>query len=283
MNYNEFRNLFKRSKTVEFIARNLAWPLFEWQHLKSDYAAWRRKHGRIDKRYLWLKECRNKYKGERCFIVATGPSLLISDLDMLKNEYTFAMNSCILALDKTEWRPTFYGIEDEYVYEKLESAILNNTQLDIIVSDTIADLYKTPESFKVFPLHYLDHKMYHFKGCGKFKYSDDCYSIVGDGYSITLSLLQIACHMGFSEIYLLGCDCNYNQPKQHFIESGHFDPKAHLMGSKLIQAHREFKKFADSIGVKVFNSTRGGMLEEYPRINLDDVLQKNVKKGLDNE
>ena len=178
-------------------------------------------------------------------------------------------------LEDTEWRPDFYGIQDEYVFEKLKDAIIKTSKNDkpeFFVSNTIKHKFNIPDKFKVFPLHYLNHKMFHIKGVGKFCFSDDCYSTVYDGYSITFSLMQIACYMGFKEIYLLGCDCNYNQKKQHFIESGHIDPKASIMGDKMICGHIEFKKFADKKGVKVINCTRGGMLEVYPRKNLDEIL-----------
>jgi len=114
--------------------------------------------------------------------------------------------------------------------------------------------------------------MFHKNGFGKFKFSSDCYVEICDGYSITFSIMQLACYMGFQEIYLLGCDCNYNQPQTHFIEYGHKDPKAAFMGDKMIVGHHYFRKFAESLGVDVINCTRGGMLEEYKRKSLEDVL-----------
>ena len=48
---------------------------------------------------------KNTHVGERCFVVATGPSLTFEDLNALKDEFCFGMNSCVLALDKTEWTP----------------------------------------------------------------------------------------------------------------------------------------------------------------------------------
>lgn len=56
---------------------------------------------------------------------------------------------------------------------------------------------------------------------------------------------------------------------------GYEDKTAPLTaGEKLIKAHSEFKKFAESVGVKVFNCTRGGMLEVYPRVELKNVLKR---------
>ena len=80
----------------------------------------------------------------------------------------------------------------------------------------------------------------------------------------------------FKEICLLGCDCNYNAGKHHFLEYGTIKyNKLEDAGERMIRVHREFRKFADSIGVKVVNCTRGGMLEEYPRMSLEKVLGKD--------
>lgn len=277
MKLQNLKQVLKKNKTIDAITRIIAYPLFLKQYKKSDQEAKERAEGKIDSRYLWIKEMHNKYAGKRCFVVATGPSLTMRDLNLIKAEYSFGMNSCVLALNKTEWRPDFYAIQDEYVYEKLENTILKTNEEDlkeIWVSENIAGKYEMPERFKIFPLHYLDHKMFHMTGYGKLEFSDDCYEKICDGYTITFSILQMACYLGFKEIYLLGCDCNYNQKKGHFIEYGHTDPKAAIMGDKMIAGHYEFKKFADSLGIKIVNCTRGGMLEVYPRMNLEDVLKE---------
>lgn len=278
MNLNEIKLSLKKNKTVDAVTRIMAYPMFAVQYKISEHNAKKRKSGYSDAELLWIKELKGAHEGERCFVVATGPSLTMEDLESIKNEYSFGMNSVIKAFDKTNWRPNFYMIQDEYVYNKIESElqiISNQEGFDIVVGGVIPDKCLSAARYKRFSLHYLDHKMFHKNGYGKFKFSKDCYNVIYDAYSVTFSILQMACYMGFKEIYLLGCDCNYNQPKSHFIEYGHHDPKASIMGDKMILAHAEFKKFADNIGVKVYNCTRGGMLEVYPRIKLEDVLGKN--------
>lgn len=269
--------MLKKNKAIDTVSRIVAYPMFKARYNKSDKEARKRFFGADIPKYRWIKTLHNKYEGARCFVVATGPSLTMKDLELIKSELSFGMNSCVLALDKTQWRPDFYAIQDEYVYEKIEGVLKDISEQDlkeIWVSESVASKFTLPDRFRVFSLHYLDHKMFHSKGYGEFKFSDDCYGCIYDGYTITFSILQMACYMGFKEIYLLGCDCNYNQKKSHFVEYGHKDPKAAIMGDKMIQGHYEFKKFADAIGVKVVNCTRGGMLEVYPREKLEDVLRK---------
>lgn len=272
---NGIKQLLKKNKTIDSISRIVFFPLLLTEQLKYNHEKNIRKSGYIDQRFKWIYDLKDSHVGERCFIVATGPSLRISDLDMIKNEYCFGMNSDIKVFDKTDWRPNFYAVQDVYVYEKLEediSKVYNNESFLLAVEKSINAKYKSAASYNVFETNKLDHKMFHMKGFGKYRFSDDSYVEICDGYSITFSILQFACYMGFKEIYLLGCDCNYNQPKTHFIEYGHKDPKAAIMGDKMIVGHRYFRKFAESIGVDVINCTRGGMLEEYTRKSLEDVL-----------
>ena len=109
------------------------------------------------------------------------------------------------------------------------------------------------------------------------KFSSDCYIKVYDGYSITYSIMQLAMYMGFDEIYLLGADCSYLGEKQHFIEHGINDPSFRTATERLFASYGEAKKYADTHGIKIFNATRGGLLEIFPRVNLEDVIKNNEK------
>lgn len=262
------------------IIRLLARPYFGYCYKKNDLVAFLRKKGLISAgKYEYIKEWKNIHKGEKCFIVATGPSLTFDDLDKIADSgiYSFGMNSCALCLDKTKWIPDMLGVQDEYVYAKIENVLLKeaNGKLKdkVWVSDIVHSLCPSSRKFKSFALHFLDHK-YNPKKTGEIKFSDDCYSVIYDNYSIIFSIMQLAVYMGFKEIYLLGTDCNYNQAKQNFIDNGTTDPNRGILGNKLIYTHSLFRKFADAHGVKVVNCTRGGMLEEYPRMALEEVLGK---------
>jgi hypothetical protein len=166
-----------------------------------------------------------------------------------------------------------------FVYAKIEDVILKeadgNLKDKIWVSDNVHSLCPSSRRFKSFKLHYLDHK-YNPRGIGTLKFSDNCYDVIYDGYSIIFSIMQLAVYMGFKEIYLLGTDCNYNQTKQNFIDNGTKDPNRDIMGNRLIYTHSLFREFANSHGVKVVNCTRGGMLEVYPRKKLEEVLVPRI-------
>jgi len=73
-------------------------------------------------------ELKNVHKNERCFIIGGGASLRASDLDMLVNEKTFAMNKIYKIFDKIIWRSDYYIIDD-----------LSMTTQDLIIPKNIKD------------------------------------------------------------------------------------------------------------------------------------------------
>ncbi|PEL07021.1 6-hydroxymethylpterin diphosphokinase MptE-like protein [Bacillus sp. AFS017336] len=221
-----------------------------------------------------LKKIKNKHLGERCFIVATGPSLKIEDLEKLRGEITFSMNSICLAFEETDWRPTYYGIQCMGNYLRFEKDIKDLNSECKFIGEPILKQTEIPEEYYVYPMNMLNHYWQHTNYNTKF--SDDAFTVVYDGYSIAYSLLQIAVYMGFKEIYLLGADCNYSSDlNHHFKNYDCFDPSYSVAGIKMIHAYKVAKNYADLHNIKIFNATRGGMLEVFERVNLDEVLAKN--------
>lgn len=243
------------------------------KYYRSKKDATKREKGIEYPQFLKIKQLKNCMEGKCCFIVGTGPSITIKDIESLSGEITFGVNSICKVINQTSWRPTYLGIQDPLVYEKLEPDIIENFRDNVFVSDFLCEKFEIPERFIVFP--YISvHKYYQnkYKQYGT-KFSDNAYSVVYDGYSITYSMIEIAVYMGFKEIYLLGCDCSYPKGKKnHFVESGFVDRRAYLNYERMTAGYEEVKKYVDKHGIKVINCTRGGMLEIFPRMNLEEVI-----------
>lgn len=233
-----------------------------------------RKHGIGGAKYKKLLDYKDKHKGERCFIIATGPSLTMEDIESLKDEKTISMNSICKLYDETDWRPTYFAVQDNYVFKNLQDIIRLHKEVPVFISDNIWKRFKREGDWIEFPTDTLYHS-YDMK-LGKYyaKFSDDAYDIVYDGYSIAYSCIELAVYMGFKEIYLLGADCTYLGEKEHFVDSGVEDRSRKYATPKLIVGYEKVKEYADSHGIKVYNATRGGVLEVFPRIELKDVLAK---------
>lgn len=244
----------------------------------------RRRHGAIQEQYSELKKLKDRYKGQRCFIIATGPSLTIDDLELLKNEYTFAVNSACKLYDKTSWRPTFYGIQDRYVFQAMKEYVFNQDEsITLFIADVLQEYESIPSRSILFPYnvayHYINFRKYNSWYA---KFSGDSYDTVYDGYSITYSMIEIAVYLGFSEIYLIGADCSYGTGKNHIVESGFVDKKAYLNHERMTAGYKAAKEYAEANNIKIVNCTRGGMLEVFPRMQLEDVLKEKKDENSSN-
>lgn len=275
----ELKKKIKENDKVSNVLRYVYAPVVVTKKMYFDHEAKMRNNGHEDGRYTSLKKYHNIHKGKRCFIVATGPSLTVDDLNMLKDEYTISMNSIYVSYNNTTWRPNYYVIQDPFVYEKIHTELRSEDYDGMFVGSIIADRFQLPKGNNVnmFPLDLLwqqiPNKAYHTK------FSDNIYSRIYSGYNVSYSALQVAVYMGFSEIYLLGADCNYLQDKKYFAEDkkrgkeNYFTPKFYASNTdKFILAYKVAKQYCDLHGINIYNATRGGLLEVYERVNLNDVI-----------
>lgn len=229
----------------------------------------------VSKKYTPIKELKDRFQGERCFIVATGPSLTIDDCEKLKGEKTFSMNSIIDIFEQTTWRPTFYGIQDINVYEKYSNEIKSIPWEYLFVGSVIPEKFSVPKNSIIFNNYQLNHRMLYFHKHYYTRFSNDAYVTVYDGYTITYSLIQIAAYLGFKEIYLLGCDCSHkanSKEKQHIVEHGIYDPFLSTSQERMLHAYRVAKDYCEAKNIKIINATRGGELELFARADLDSLL-----------
>lgn len=243
------------------------------RHLKCIVMSNKRAKGYCDERYSELKHFAGRYKDKRCFIVCTGPSLTLEDVERLQGEYTFSMNSITKIFPRTNWRPTFYLIQDEAGYLKLEKDLQTYKLENRFVSDMLMDQLKLKEKFIIYPFDVLNHPPNGIHMAPRYFFSDNAYSIIYDGFSVTYSAMQLAVYMGFKEIYLIGCDCDYSGEKKHFVNYDSqrtFTPPA--SEQNMISAYRMAKKYADTHGIRICNATRGGKLEVFKRVNFDELM-----------
>lgn len=230
-----------------------------------------------------LQKYHNIHKGERCFIIGTGPSLTAADLDMLKGEITFGTNRIFEIFAQTDWRPTYYINQDYKLICKFTEEIK-----ELRVKRKFMPL----EAKKHFPesrdISYfvLRHKEF-YPHDADFSTHIDYY--MGQGFTVTYGAIQMAYYMGFSEVYLLGIDHNYSiSLNEKGVPVMQNDVKDYFKGSKAsnaglnlprvvesTMAYMTARKFADAHpGFKVYNATRGGKLEAFERVNLDEVLDE---------
>jgi len=226
---------------------------------------------------------KNKHAGERCFIIGTGPSLTFEDIEKLKDEITIGVNSMALVYDKISYKLTYYGIGDGNTMPRLKESIYKCNYGTIfwcrhsVLCPWSIDKKDVKDDWVEFPLvdsfsEGILSPRYNIYPTTRF-FSGDAGAAVYGHYTIVTAMLQIACYMGFSEIYLLGCDCNYKKDVPNFTGYMFKD----YICTPSIESYKAAKKFADSHGIKIYNATRGGILEVFERVDLDEVLRSKKK------
>ena len=233
-----------------------------------------------------LKKYRNIHKGKRCFIIGTGPSLTVEDLELLKDEYTFASNRIFEIYPRTQWRPTYYINQDYPLLKKYVNEINELAPKAVFLPIDVQSSYGHNPLAHFFVLRYKEFYP------GDADFSEKLHHYMGQGFTVTYGALQLARYMGFSEVYLLGIDHNYSiSQDEHgnlIVRQGVKDyfegSTASNIGINLprvvetIRAYMTARKYADrQKNFTVYNATRGGKLEAFERVKLEDVLNKKER------
>lgn len=232
-----------------------------------------------------IAKLKDVYKGKRCFLIGNGPSLKSEDLTRLyeNNEITFAFNRIYNIFDDTKWRPTFYISQDE----KMLGGCVE-----------IVDKLNLPVKFIPIQLHwyhgidihdavYFNMNWQKLEQPKDYLFSNNVAHEVACASTGMYTAVQFAAYMGFSEIYLIGVDHHFqisqnnqgeiiidNSVKDYFSEKYNED-KAQLYipnTEKSTETYVAMKIRCEEQGIKVYNATRGGKLEVFPRKEFDELF-----------
>lgn len=226
-----------------------------------------------------LKTFKNIHSGERCFVIGNGPSLTSGDLNMLKNEVTFASHRIFNIFDQTVWRPTYYIGQDVTLLKEIREQVKQVEAKNKFLPINVKEFYKS----------IVDDAIYFFLRSKKFypglpEFSTNASRQLFEGYSVTYGAIQLAVYMGFKEIYLLGVDFNYSLTvdhegkitkrdgvKDYFSDDNNLGLNLPNLELSLL-GFQAAEKFANENGVIIKNATRGGNLEVFERVMLEDIL-----------
>jgi len=236
-----------------------------------------------------IKKLKNKFKGKRCFILGNGPSLNKIDLRKIENEFSFAVNGIFYKTEETGYRPTFYVVEDHFV-----------------MLDNLNEINAYDAEYKFFPINYKSfvkpsantaffrmNTGFYEKQSPNFavpRFSADPAERLFCGQSVTMINLQLAYYFGFSEIYLIGMDFDYQIPDTAILDGdniesteddpNHFHPDYFGKGKKwhnphldrVLNSYKMNKVIYEADGRKIYNATAGGKLELFERKHFDDIF-----------
>jgi hypothetical protein len=216
-----------------------------------------------------LQQLRNTHTNERCFILGNGPSLRRTDLSRLRDEFTFGLNriyllfpelgfstSCLVSVNDLVLEQCFQEIAaldlPKFITWRARRWFPADPQTIFIDSD-----FTGPETFAAQPT-------------GR----------IFEGFTVTYVALQLAFHLGFSEVVLVGVDHNFvtQGPANLAVVSegedpDHFTPDyfgegfrwqlPDLAGSE--RAYRLAGRAYDAAGRRVIDATVGGKLTVFPK------------------
>jgi hypothetical protein len=223
-----------------------------------------------------LAKFRDIHLGQRCFIVATGPSLTMEDLDTIRKhkEISIGMNKIYLAFALSEWRPDYYVIGDVACIKEAEKEIKSLPVKNVLVSDGKSGFWKGEIPANIY--------RFHNRFCNMkrevLEFSEDITMGIFNGGTVTYNCIQLAAYLGCREIILLGVDFNfsdnYNDVQNHFIDT-YYAPdskQGFFWKDESLKAYTAAKIYAENHGIKIYNATRGGKLEVFERVNFDDLF-----------
>jgi hypothetical protein len=145
-----------------------------------------------------LQKFHNIHVGQRCFIIATGPSLKNMDLSLLKDEYTIGMNRGYLLNEMYDLNLNYLCVID----------IINQLK-------QFTDEYQQSEITSFYNWdcrHYIHQteKINYLKLNHRHKFVKDILHGFWYGHSVTNACIELAYYMGFKEVYLIGKDHSFN-------------------------------------------------------------------------
>lgn len=223
-----------------------------------------------------LARVRGAHAGRKAVILCNGPSLLKVDFDLLGNSdaFVFGLNKINLLFEKSAFRPDAIVAVNRFVIDQ-NADFYNGTDIPLYL-----DSYATGQVRRRDNVSFLH-------STNVVRFAEDCSISIYQGYTVTYVALQLAFHMGFGSVALVGCDHNFAQkgPANAVVVSGekdasHFDPNYFAGGVKwqlpdLVNSEASYQMASTAYqdaGRSIFNCTEGGLLDIYPRRALSEFL-----------
>ena len=217
-----------------------------------------------------LQSLRDVHAGQRCFIIGNGPSLRRTELSLLKDEFTFGLNRIYLLFPELGFQTSCLVSVNELVLEQCAGEIKGLSIPKYITWRARKWFRRAPGTL------FLDTDY-----TGAEDFSGDACGRLFEGFTVTYVALQLAFHMGFTDVLLVGVDHSFTtrgQANSTVISTGadpnhfaanYFGPGFRwqlpdLDGSE--RAYRLAQAAYQRAGRQVRDATVGGKLDIFPKV-----------------
>lgn len=217
-----------------------------------------------------LAELKDAHRGQRAFILGNGPSLRRTDVSLLANEHTFGLNRVYLAFPQWGFQTSYFVSVNDLVIEQSAAEISQLPMPKFLAWR--ARRYIAPVADVVY-LHST------YDGA---KFAKDAKGRLWEGATVTYVALQLAYHMGFDRVVLIGVDHSFvskGEPNSSVTSQGddddHFDPAYFGRGFRwqlpdLETSERAFEMARQAYerdGRQVLDATIDGKLNVFPKVD----------------
>jgi hypothetical protein len=220
-----------------------------------------------------LTELQGSHRGERAFIIGNGPSLRDTDLSKLRNDFTFGLNRVYLMFPTLDFQTSCLVSVNDLVVEQCwrEMQALSIPRFfswrsrrflpaELSGGDVPTFLYTTYESPR---------------------FARDARGRLWEGATVTYVALQLAFHLGFQQVILVGVDHQFatqGEANKTVVSDGddpnHFSPGYFGRGFRwqlpdLATSEIAYTMARDAYaraGREVLDATVGGHLRVFPKV-----------------
>lgn len=221
-----------------------------------------------------LQELKDAHAGERCVILGNAPSLADAPFDLISRERVFVVNRGFRAFDLGLTGEPWLVVSDPRTYDAYAGEIKAAPVGPRFYRSDVLDLESylaAPE-----PAARLDFRMSPTMEDRAF--TNDLSApgaALTRGFTVVLDAAQIAFHMGFTEVIVLGVELSTaTAPSTHFYGGGAYE-NARRTDMPVDRVRRSFataRRAFEDAGRRIVNATPGGHLHELERVTIEDAL-----------
>jgi len=226
-----------------------------------------------------LAALKDIHKGQRAFIIGNGPSLKKTDLTKLKNEVTFGMNRIYVLFPELGFHTTYFCSINDLVIEQFNSDILALPMPKFLAWRSHRHFPATLQSSNVPTFLYTSYTGPQF--------SPDVRGRVWESATVTNVALQLAFHMGFQQVILIGVDHNFTskgEANKTVISQGddpnHVSPNYFGKGIKWQLPDLDTSEIGYALardayqkaGREILDATVGGKLTIFPKVDYNSLF-----------
>jgi hypothetical protein len=240
----------------------------------------------------------------RCFVIGNGPSLKDINLKPLANEYTIGANSFYKHPDAGFIGLDYLCINDPHFMKDEPRSVSwhrtiaqNLPTTHLVLNEAARPLVRAHQLYGGHEVYYVGWGARTHRAAS---INLDLTRPLNIGMTTGSSVaIPLALSLGFSEIYLIGFDCNWlagSSGSYHFYQTHEYFPEFDSVGKDTrgfsyedeirsvlleFESHRLLREKAETLGVKIVNATKGGLLDVYERKDFAECFSKQTSSAVE--